>query len=186
MATKTQTTARKKVTAGNSSPSETARQTQLAKEKPLNVFNPFMDIEQVFERAFENFLPRGWMTPLRWEIPTWADLPMPFEGRQPRVDVIDHDSNVVVKAELPGVEKDNIDISMTADTVTINVTDAHQKEEARGEYYRCEISKGAYSRTVALPCSVDGTKAKANFKNGVLELTLPKVEQSKRRKITIQ
>ena len=75
---------------------------------------------------------------------------------------------------------------MTANTVTINVTDTHKKEETKGDYYRCEISRGAFSRTVALPCDVDGSKANANFKNGMLELTIPKVEQSKRRRITIQ
>ena len=186
MATKTQTAARKKSPARNPDPSGAAASTQLAQDKPVNVFAPFGDIEQVFERAFEHFLPHKWISPLRWELPYWGELPMPFEGKQPRVDVIDHDSNVVVKAELPGVEKNDIDISMTANTVTINVTDTHKKEETKGDYYRCEISRGAFSRTVALPCDVDGSKANANFKNGMLELTIPKVEQSKRRRITIQ
>ena len=169
-----------------SDPSVAEASTKPVQGKPVNVFSPFGDIEQVFERAFENFMPHKWLSPLRWEFPHWGELAMPFEGKQPRVDVIDNDSNVVVKAELPGVEKNNIDISMSANTVTIDVTDTHKKEDTTGEYYRCEISRGAYSRTVALPCEVDGSKATANFKNGMLELTIPKVEQSKRRRITIQ
>lgn len=186
MASKTQTTARKKVPNRKAGSSGAMPSMQKGNHNPVNVFNRFADMEQVFERAFENFMPHRWMTPLRWDLPYWSELPMPFEGRQPRVDVIDNDSSVVVKAELPGVEKNNIDISMTANTVTVSVTDTHQKEETKGEYYRCEISKGAFSRTVALPCDVDGAKATANFKNGMLELSIPKVEQSKRRKITVQ
>lgn len=186
MATKTQTSARKKVTPRKSGPSGAETSTQPAQGKPVNVFNPFGDIEQALERAFGHFMPHKWISPLRWELPYWGELTMPFEGKQPRVDVIDNDSNVVVKAELPGVEKNNIDISMSVNTVTIDVTDTHTKEDTSGEYYRCEISRGAYSRTVTLPCEVDGSKATANFKNGMLELTIPKVEQSKRRRITIQ
>lgn len=174
------------MTGRNSVPSSAVSTTQPAQDKPVSVFNTFADIEQAFERAFENFMPHKWMSPMRWDLPYWGELPMPFEGRQPRVDVIDHDSNVVVKAELPGVEKNNIDISMTANTVTINVMDTHQKEETKGAYYRCEISRGDFSRTVALPCNVEGARATANFKNGVLELTIPKAEQSKRRRITVQ
>ena len=186
MATKTQTTARKKVPGRISEPATAIPSKQLAQQSPMNIFGPFGDIEQVFERAFEQFFPHKWISPLRWELPYWGDIAMPFEGKQPRVDVIDHDNNIVVKAELPGVEKNNIDISMTANTVTINVTDTHQKEETKGDYYRCEISRGAFSRTVALPCHVDGSKAAADFKNGILELTIPKAEQAKRRRITIQ
>lgn len=186
MATKTQATARKKVPGRNSNPSRADPSKQLAKDRPVNVFRPFGDIEQVFERAFENFLPHRWMHPVHLDLPFWGEFTMPFEGKQPRVDVIDQDSNIVVKAELPGMEKDNIDISMTANTVTIKATDTHKKEETKGDYYRCEISTGAFSRTVALPSVVDGSKAAANFKNGILELTIPKAEQSKRRRITIQ
>lgn len=186
MATKTQTTANKKVSGRNSDPSRVTASKELAKERSMNLLSPFGDIEHAFERAFENFFPRNWMSPLRWDLPYWGDVAMPFEGKQPRVDVIDHDNNVVVKAELPGMEKENIDISMTANTVTIKTVETHQKEESKGEYYRCEISRGAFTRTVLLPCDVDGSKAAANFKNGILELTIPKVEKEKRRRITIQ
>ena len=186
MATKTQTTARKKVSGRNSDPSRSTVPKEPAQERSMNQLSPFGGIEQAFERAFENIFPKNWMSPLRWELPYWGDVAMPFEGKQPRVDVIDHDNNVIVKAELPGMEKENIDISMTANTVTIKAVDTHKKEEEKGEYYRCEISRGAFARTVLLPCDVDGSKAAANFNNGILELSIPKVEKAKRRRITIQ
>jgi len=102
------------------------------------------------------------------------------------VDVIDRDDEVVVKAELPGVEKKDLDVSVTETSVTIKGTTSHEEKEEKGDYYRCEISRGAYARTVALPSYVDADKAKASFKDGVLELTLPKVEKSKRRSIEIK
>jgi len=103
----------------------------------------------------------------------------------PKVDVIDREGEVVVKAEIPGVEKKDIDISVGEDAVTIKGEIRHEEKEEKGDYYRCEISRGAFSRTVALPAAVDGAKAKANFKDGVLELTLPKVEKAKRHTIKL-
>ena len=61
-----------------------------------------------------------------------------------------------------------------------------KKKKEKGDYYRCEISRGSYSRTLTLPAEVNEDKAKADFKDGVLELTLPKVEEAKRRTIKIE
>jgi HSP20 family protein len=104
----------------------------------------------------------------------------------PKVDVIERDDEVIVKAELPGVDKKDLDVSVTENSVTIKGTTSHEEKEEKGDYYRCEISRDAYARTVALPSYVDADKAKANFKDGVLELKLPKVEKSKRRSIEIK
>jgi HSP20 family protein len=109
----------------------------------------------------------------------------PFEGKTPSVDLIDRDNEVVVKAELPGVDKKDLDISVTSNTVTIKGRTSHEEKEEKGDYYRCEISRGEYARTLALPADVDETKAKASFKDGILELTLPKKEKAKKRKIEI-
>jgi HSP20 family protein len=135
------------------------------------------------DRVFRDFPGRGWMRPLSFEWPAWPELP---ELRMPKVDVIDRDDDVLVRAELPGVEKKDLEISTTDTSVTIKATTAHEEKEEKGDYYRCEISRGMFSRTVALPAQVHSDKAKASLKDGVLELTLPKVEKSKRRKIEIK
>ena len=150
------------------------------------LMTPFEDLENVFERAYGRFFPQGWLRPSRWEFPRWSDLPMPFEGKHPRVDVIDHDDKVIVKAELPGVEKKDLDVTMSDNTVTIKGSVSHEKEEKKGDYYRKEMSSGTFSRTVALPAEVDADKANASYKDGVLELTLPKLAKSKRRKVTVK
>lgn len=155
---------------------------ELQKAEPKRALSPFEEID----RMFEDYFSRGWMRPFRWEWPSLGEMAKPFEGKMPKVDVIERDDEVVVKAELPGVEKKDLDVSVTENSVTIKGTTSHEAKEEKGDYYRCEISRGAYARTVALPSYVDADKAKASFKDGVLELKLPKVEKSKRRTVEVQ
>lgn len=159
---------------------EEKKGTEVAKKeeaKPVRALSPFEEMD----RLFEGFFPRGWMRPMRWEWPSWAEI----ERRFPKVDVIDRDNEIVVKAEVPGVDKKDIEVTTTDNTVTIKGKTSHEEKEEKGDYYRCEISRGSFSRTVALPGEVDGTQAKANFKDGVLELTLPKQAKSKRVSVKI-
>ncbi len=142
--------------------------------------SPFEEME----RLMEEFFPRGWLR--RWEWPVFPELGRRFEWRMPRVDVIDRDEEVVVKAELPGVDKKDLDVSVTGDTVTIKGQTSHEEKEEKGDYYRSEITRGSFSRTLTLPAEVDATRAKAVFKDGVLQLTLPKKEGAKRHTIRIE
>jgi HSP20 family protein len=112
-------------------------------------------------------------------------MPAVFEGRMPSVDVIDRDNEILVRAEIPGVDKKDLDVSVTEDSVCIKGSVQHEEEEEKGEYYRRETSSGSFARTMALPGEVDATKVKTKFKDGVLEMTLPKVKQSKRLKISL-
>jgi HSP20 family protein len=86
---------------------------------------------------------------------------------------------------VPGVEKKDLDISVGEDSVTIKGSTSKEEKEEKGDYYRREISRGSFIRTVALPATVDGTKAKASFKDGMLELTLPKTEKAKRHSVKL-
>ena len=167
MAARTKKTTKKKA-APKKKVTTTAKPKEVVKAEPIRALSPFEEMEQVFDRAFERFFPRGWIRPSRWEFPHWAELPEPFEGKHPRVDVIDQDNDIVVKAEIPGVEKKDLDVSMTENTVTIKASVSHEKEESKGDYYRRELSSGSFSRTVALPGEIDGSKAEAKFKDGVL------------------
>jgi len=137
------------------------------------------------ERMFENFSTKGWLRPFHWDAPAMADVTVPFETTMPSVDVVDRDKEILVKANLPGIDKKDIDISLTKNSVTIKGKTSHEEKEEKGDYYRCEISKGSYLRTLGLPADVDDKKAKAKFKDGVLELTLPKLEVAERHSIKI-
>jgi len=137
--------------------------------------SPFADVD----RLFDEFFSRRWPRPFGWE---------PFGDRAdfgPNVDIIDRDDEVVVRAELPGYRKDDIEITVSGDKLTLSGRTASEEREERGSYYRLEITRGEFSRTLALPVEVDDAKAKASMKDGMLELTLPKIEKSKRRTITI-
>lgn len=152
---------------------------EIQKAAPMHIMSPFEEME----RMFESMLPHGWMRPLRWAQPLWSDL---TGGLTPRVDVIDRDDEIVVRAEVPGVDKKDLDVSMTENSVTIKGSTRREEKEEKGEYYRCEIAHGAFTRTIALPGEVDDTKAKAVFKDGMLELTIPKREKAKRHSVSIQ
>lgn len=146
------------------------------------VLAPFDEMDRLFDRM----MPSNWLRPMRWEWPAWAEHLTPFEGKTPRVDIIDRESELVIRAELPGVNKDDLDVSMSDNSVTIRGSTKKEETEEKGEYYRREMSYGEFSRTVALPSEVDRAKAKAKFKDGVLELTLPKAETAKRNSIRIE
>ena len=153
----------------------------LKQQESAATLNPFEEMD----RLFENYFTRGWLHPFRWTRPSWGDLPMPFEGKLPRVDVVDREDEVIVKAEVPGVDKKDLDISVTENTVSIKGSTSHEEKEEQGDYYRCEISSGSFSRVVPLPADVDAEQAKSKFKDGVLELTLPKVKKAKRHTVKV-
>jgi HSP20 family protein len=141
------------------------------------VLSPF----EGFDRMFDEFLGRGWMRPFRRD---WLAFPE-FEMTMPKVDVIDRDEEVVVRAEVPSVKKEDIEVSISGNMVTIKGETKKEEKEEKGDYYRAEISRGSFSRMVSLPADVDESKAKAALKDGVLELTLPKIEKAKRRTIKV-
>lgn len=155
--------------------------TGIQKAVPTRMMSPFEEMDRLFERI----VPRGWLRPLGWESPLLSEFAEPLAMRLPRVDVFDGDENVVIRAELPAVDKKDLDISVNDASVTIKGKVMREEKMEKGEYHRCEIAVGEFSRTLALPCAVDGAKATAHLKDGMLELTLPKVEKSKRHTVKI-
>ena len=143
--------------------------------------SPFEEMEKLFD----SFFPRGWLRPQQWDWPAIGEMAMPFAGRMPRVDVIDRDTELLVRAELPGVEKDDLDVTVTDDAVTIKATTRQEKQNEQGDYHRCEISQGAFSRSLSLPSGVDVDGAKASFRDGLLELTLPKLDKPSKRRVKV-
>ena len=126
--------------------------------------NPFESMERFMQTAF---MPFSWFSP-------WSAVPP-----APKLDVIDRENLVVVRAEVPGVRKDRLEVEASGAYVKIKGTIEHD-EERQDEHYRiAETSRGAFERTVHLPTEVDSTKARASFKDGVVEIMLPKVDRSR-------
>jgi len=138
-----------------------------------------------FDRFFEQVMPRGWFPSLRWPRVFAPELGA-LEAWTPKIDVIDREDEVVVKAEMPGVKRDDIHVSLTGNLMTIKGETKREEKEEKGDYYRCEMSRGEFSRMFTLPADVDETNAKAELHDGVLEVTLPKLEGAKKREIKVQ
>jgi HSP20 family protein len=115
-------------------------------------------------------------------LPTWL-------GREvsPGVDIYETDSEVVLKLEVPGIEKKDLDISITDTDLTVKGEVRKDEEVKEQNYYRRERRHGSFSRTIPLPGPVQTGAAKASFKDGVLEIRIPKTpeEQAKVKKVAI-
>ncbi len=133
-------------------------------------WNPFRDIDNIGR-----------------EINSFFDYPAKlFAGHSPRVDVYQTEDEVVVKAEIPGVSRE--DLSLYVDDRSVRISGETRREEkySENDTYRSERYYGSFSRTVPLPAEVKPDEAGAEYRDGILTVTVPKAEQSKGRKIDIQ
>jgi HSP20 family protein len=103
----------------------------------------------------------------------------------PAVDVYETDDALVIKAELPGVSKDDISVDVHEHTLTLRGQRKHETEVKDEQYHRVERSYGSFQRSFNLPSTIDDEKVQATFKDGVLELHLPRLESAKPRQIAI-
>ena len=104
----------------------------------------------------------------------------------PSIDVSETKSDLVIKAELPGMDSKDIDISLSNGFLTIKGEKNQEKEEKDENYHLIERSYGSFTRSVQLPREVQSDKITASFKNGVLRVTLPKSEEAKKKEIKIK
>lgn len=102
-----------------------------------------------------------------------------FGAFSPSIDVKEGETDIVVKAELPGMEEKDIDVLLTEDTLTIKGEKKEEKEDKEKNYYHLERTYGAFHRVIPLPSEVDSKKVEATFKNGVLTIVLPKTAKAK-------
>jgi len=118
-------------------------------------------------------LMEGFMRPLA--APMW-----PFaEMAAPAVDVFERDGSVVVKAELPGLKKEDVEITATEDSISLKGEFKREEEAKREGFYRRERREGKFFRTVPMPAAIKPDQVKASFKDGVLEITAPEAEGTK-------
>jgi len=136
-------------------------------------WDPFGSLSRVREeidRMFEDFL-----------VGRPAALARAGEGlRVPSVDIEETDSSVVVRAELPGVKKEDLDIEVTPEALILKGETREEKEQREKRFYRKERSWGMFQRTIPMPVEVKADEAKASFKDGLLEITLPKIAPQKK------
>jgi HSP20 family protein len=150
---------------------------RVARREPVEAASPFKMLERFadeIDRVFDDFgfgrswlaprWGRNWMrTPLRATIETWA----------PDVEVYQQNNDLVVRADLPGLKKDDISIDVTDNDITISGERRQEQETEREGLYRSERSYGSFCRTIPLPEGTMTDQAKATFKDGVLEVRMP-------------
>ena len=128
------------------------------------------------DRLFSDAMGRGWGGEEGLTTGVWM----------PAVDVFETNDSIVLKADLPDVNKDEVDISVQNNTLTIRGERKREKEIKEKDFYRMERSYGSFARSFSLPPTVDAEKIEAAFTNGVLTLTLPKREESKPKQIKVK
>lgn len=110
----------------------------------------------------------------------------PWAGEALAVDMYETDDNVVVKTAVPGVKAEEIDVSVTGDTLTVKAETKQEEEVKRENYLRRERRFGSYCRSVTLPGGLETDKAEADYSDGILTLTFPKAEEVKPKSIKIK
>ncbi len=119
------------------------------------IFQEFGDVPKLFENA---------------------NIPVLFKGGEPKVDIMQTEKEVLVKADVPGVKKEDMQVTVTDDSITFRGEAKSDIETKKENYFHSERFYGCYSRTLPLPVLVDSANAKAKFEDGVLTVTVPKAK----------
>jgi len=144
----------------------------------LTTWNPLRELEEM-ERRFNDIFSRSYLPSI------WRRIPVEERGWVPAMEVFEKEDKFVVKAELPGMKQEDIDVSVVGDTLTIKGERKAESEIKEEDYYCCERSYGSFYRSVALPSNVDAKKIGADYEDGILEVSLPKVPEVKPKKISV-
>ena len=153
--------------------------------KAVTPWRPFMDLtrwERDMDQMMDDFFGRRFRP---WRPDRWF-RPDDLEIRGPAIDLFEEKDEIVVKAELPGMAKENIEVNLTDHTLTIKGEKKKEEEIKEENYFRAERAYGSFLRTLELPADVHADKVKASFKNGILEVRLPKTEEAKTKEVKVK
>lgn len=144
-------------------------------DKYLKKWEPFRELVTLrdeMDRIFESF---------------FGDYPVMREGFwAPVIDISENNGNIEVKAEIPGMKKDDIKISVRDNMLSITGERKQENETKDKKFHRIERFYGKFSRNIRLPADVDADKVKATYKDGILNITLPKPESMKKKEIEVE
>jgi HSP20 family protein len=144
---------------------------------PLSKFDPFQDLvslQRRINRLFEDAFPRSERAELAWS--AWT----------PAVDIYEEPEAIVIEADLPGLTKENVSVTLENSVLTIQGERKSAHEEKRDNYHRVERAYGGFARSFTIPSNVSADKIDAEFKDGVLRVTLPKREEAKPKQIQVK
>jgi|YelNatPaOPRAMG01_1025707.scaffolds.fasta_scaffold00001_204 HSP20 family protein len=137
-------------------------------------WDPLRELD-LFRRDWEDFVRQ--VFPVRWEEDSWL---------RPAVEVSETDDEVIVKAEVPGLDRKDLRLTVTDGTLVIRGQTQEEKEDKRRNFYRREIRYGSIYREVPLPAEVMPDKAKARLRKGILEVRIPKAPEARAKEIEVE
>lgn len=148
---------------------------EVAKKESARALSPFEHLERQFEEFFRR--------PFSMINQPWWPARRVFEQEEiiPSVDIFEEGSDIVLKAELPGIDKENISVDLTDHIITISGEKKKEEKVEDKNFYRVERSYGSFTRSFELPSDVKADQVKAKFHDGVLEIRLPKTEEAKQK-----
>jgi len=144
----------------------------------ISPWKPFRELERMrreMDRLWDSFF-EGKPAKRVEEVGEWL----------PTLDISETKNDLVVRAEIPGIDPKDIDISLVNEVLTIKGDKKQEKEEKEENYHLIERSYGSFTRTIRLPKEVQSDKINASYKNGILKITLPKSEEAKKKEIKIK
>ncbi len=150
---------------------------ELTKTQAARPLTPLWDLERMFDDFFRRpFTPVGFP---RFRFASAEEI-------VPSVDIFEAEGDVVLKAELPGMKKEDIKVTLTDTDITISGEKKKEEEVKRKDFYKYERSYGSFCRTFSLPAEVKADKVKSIFKDGVLEVRMPKSEKAKSKEVKVK
>jgi HSP20 family protein len=130
---------------------------------------------------FDRFFSEPFFRPSAWERPFWR-----AEVWAPAIESHVENGNLIVKADLPGIDPKEVSISVQGNLLTIEGERKHEEKKEKEGYFYEELAYGKFSRTISLPAGVDADKVKATYKDGVLEITMPAPKELAPKRIQIE
>lgn len=149
--------------------------TEVVKHERPKYVKPLNEIETLFGDMFRRPFPV--LSPAFWPEFRLGE----FERAMPTVDMYEEGSEIVLRADLPGLDKKDIEISVTSGTLTISGNRKKEEQTGKGNYFRYERSHSSFYRTIELPAEIDTERIKAHLEKGILEIRLPKIEEAKKK-----
>jgi len=139
-------------------------------------FGEFSTLQERMNRLFEDLIPATRKGGEELNTGTFY----------PSVDIYEGEKDITLKAELPGIDKKDVHVEINDGVITLRGERKIEKEDKKEHYHRVERSYGSFNRSFTLPTTVDSGKVKANYKDGILEVTLPRKEEAKPKSIPVE
>ena len=143
---------------------------------------PLAEFRTEMDRLFDRYYRGSWLAPSRWA----DEFDWPAGDFMPSVDVAESDESITVRAEVPGLEPEDVDVSVSGSTLTIHGEKKESIEDKRDDYYHCERRFGSFTRSIELPTNADVEAIDAGLSKGVLEVCVKKLETTPKKKIDVK